>query len=75
MSPSRLIEKLLSKEANMELKETIDLMNSDDYKERFKAEYLQVKIRYEKLRKMLVKLDAGTLENALKHYFLSRSVI
>lgn len=31
----------------MELKETIDLMNSDDYKERFKAEYLQVKIRYE----------------------------
>ena len=46
----------------MELKETIDLMNSDNYKERLKAEYLQVKIRYEKLRKMLVKLDAGTLD-------------
>lgn len=29
----------------MELKDTIELMNSSDYKERFKAEYLQVKIR------------------------------
>ena len=46
----------------MELKETVELMKSSDYKERFKAEYLQVKIRYEKLRKMLVKLDAGTLD-------------
>lgn len=46
----------------MELKETIDLMNSEDYKDRFKAEYLQTKIRYEKLVKMLVKLDAGTLD-------------
>lgn len=50
----------------MELKETIDLMNSDNYKERLKAEYLQVKIRYEKLRKMLVKLDAGTLDSTPK---------
>ena len=46
----------------MELKETVDLMNSEDYKERFKAEYLQTKIRYEKLTKMLVKMDAGTLD-------------
>lgn len=45
-----------------ELKETIELMNSDDYKDRFKAEYLQTKIRYEKLHKMLVKKSAGTLE-------------
>ena len=45
----------------MELKDTIELMNSSDYKERFKAEYLQVKIRYDKLHKMLVKWDAGTL--------------
>lgn len=36
----------------MELKDTIELMNSSDYKERFKAEYLQVKIRYDKLHKM-----------------------
>lgn len=46
----------------MELKDTIDLMNSDDYKERFKAEYLQTKIRYDKLCDMLIKLDAGTLD-------------
>ena len=46
----------------MELKETIEMMNSTDYKERFKAEYLQTKIRYEKLHHMVVKYDAGTLE-------------
>lgn len=45
----------------MELKDTIELMNSNDYKERFKAEYLQTKIRYEKLHKMTVKYEAGTL--------------
>ena len=46
----------------MELKDTVELMNSSDYKDRFKAEYWQTKIRYEKLRKMLIKWDAGTLE-------------
>lgn len=45
----------------MELKDTIELMNSKDYKERFKAEYYQTKIRYEKLHKMLVKYEAKTL--------------
>lgn len=45
----------------MELKETIDMMNSANYKERFKAEYFQTKIRYEKLHRMLVKYDAGKL--------------
>lgn len=46
----------------MDIKDTVDLMNSEDYKERFKAEYLQTKIRYEKLNKILVKQAAGTLE-------------
>lgn len=46
----------------MELKETIDLMTSADYKDRFKAEYLQTKIRYEKLHNMIVKYEAGTLD-------------
>ena len=41
---------------------TVPLMLSDDYKERFKAEYYQTKIRYDKLHKMLVRYDAGTLE-------------
>jgi hypothetical protein len=45
----------------MDLKDTIEMMQSDDYKERFKAEYFQTKIRYEKLHKMIVKLEAGTL--------------
>ena len=36
----------------MELKDTIDLMISSDYKDRFKAEYYQVKIRVEKLDKL-----------------------
>ncbi len=45
----------------MELKDTVELMNSKDYKERFKAEYLQAKIRYDKLDAMTVKYEAGTL--------------
>lgn len=45
----------------MELKNTVEMMNSTDYKERFKAEYYQTKIRYEKLHKMVVKYEAGTL--------------
>lgn len=48
----------------MELKDTIELMTSDNYKERFKAEYLQLKIRVEGLRKMLIKWDAGKLDFA-----------
>lgn len=44
----------------MELKDTIELMNSEDYRERFKAEYYQTKIRYDKLHKMIVKMEAGT---------------
>lgn len=45
-----------------ELKDTIEMMTSADYKERFRAEYWQTKIRYNKLHKMLVKYEAGTLE-------------
>ena len=45
----------------MVLKDTVELMLSDDYKDRFKAEYFQTKIRYEKLHKMVVKYEAGVL--------------
>lgn len=41
---------------------TVSFMLSPDYKERFKAEYQQTKIRYDKLHAMLVKADAGKLE-------------
>ena len=42
---------------NMELKETIELMCSSNYKERFVAEYHQVKIRYEKLKNFCNKIE------------------
>lgn len=45
----------------MDLKDTINLMTSEDYKERFEAEYYQLKIREQKLHSMLVRYDAGTL--------------
>lgn len=45
----------------MELQHTAEMMNSTDYKERFKAEYYQTKIRYWKLHKMCIKYEAGTL--------------
>lgn len=46
----------------MELKDTVSLMESEDHKERFKAEYYQTKIRYDKLHKMIIKYEAGTLD-------------
>ena len=45
----------------MELKDTIELMNSTDYKERFRAEYHQTKIRYDMLDKMCCLYEAKKL--------------
>ena len=50
----------------MELKDTIELMTSANYKERFKAEYYQLKIRYERLVEMIDKYKEGTLDFTLK---------
>lgn len=44
------------------LDQTIDMMQSPNYKERFKAEYYQLAIRCKKLEAMLEKWDNGTLE-------------
>lgn len=44
------------------LYETISLMVSDDYKERFKAEYYQTKIRLKKLDDLIEKYNNGKLE-------------
>ena len=41
----------------MELKDTVEMMLSADYKERFKAEYWQLKIRHDKLKKMVDNWD------------------
>ena len=45
----------------MQLKDTIVMMTSADYKERFKAEYLQLEIRVNGLRNMVKKYKDGTL--------------
>lgn len=45
----------------MKLNETVEMMNSEDFKERFKAEYLQLKIRMDGLGTMLKKYKAGEL--------------
>ena len=45
----------------MDLLNTTDMMNSNDYKVRFIAEYWQTKIRHEKLRKMCASYEKGTL--------------
>ena len=42
------------------LEETAKMMLSEDYKERFKAEYYQLVNRYEALKSMVEKWDAGT---------------
>lgn len=46
----------------MKLSETVELMNSSDYKERFRAEFFQLDIRIRGLRGMLEKYRNGTLE-------------
>lgn len=46
----------------MDLSNTIAAMLSDNYKHRFWAEYAQTKIRYEKLHKMIVQIEAGTCD-------------
>lgn len=45
-----------------ELKDTVPMMISDDYKERFVAEYAQLKIRYKKLYAVLEKYAADKLD-------------
>ena len=42
-----------------DLEKTVPLMTSDDYRERFKAEYWQTKIRYERLKAFNNKIEAA----------------
>lgn len=51
----------LKKEFEKELKDTVELMNSEDYKERFIAEYWQTKLRYEKLKTFCNKIEVATM--------------
>lgn len=41
------------------MEDKINQNSNDDYKERFKAEYIQTKIRYERLKAFNIKLEAA----------------
>lgn len=45
----------------MEIKDTFAMMSSDNYQERYKGEYHELKIRADKLEAMLEKYKSGTL--------------
>ncbi len=53
--------KKINRLESVKLSDTIEMMNSADYKERFIAEYMQLKIRYNSLHKLIVQKEAGTL--------------
>ena len=46
----------------MQLKDTIEMMNSEDFKERFKAEYYQLSLRLYSLTSMLIKWENNMLD-------------
>lgn len=48
-----------------DLKDTITGMQSDDYKERFIAEYEQTKIRYEKLKTFCNKIEVAEMTGTI----------
>ena len=55
------------------LETTIPMMTSEDYRERFRAEFYQLHARYEALCEMLYKWDCGELNFEPKSdYFLLR---
>ena len=45
--------------ARLDLKDTVELMNSSDYRDRFVAEYIQLKIRWEKLKRFNTVIEAA----------------
>lgn len=60
-SPKKQFEEAYSKIGENPLYDTSLLMKSNDFRERFQAEYIQLKIRYNGLKAMLEKYKAGTL--------------
>ena len=46
----------------MQLKDTVEMMNSEDFKERFKAEYYQLSLRLYSLTCMLYKWKNNMLD-------------
>ena len=62
MEHSEILNELMGEYEITHLRDTVGLMESSDYKDRFKGEYWQTKIRYDKLHKMVVKYEANTLD-------------
>lgn len=60
-SPADVFETIYREYDESKLPATAESMMSTDYKERFKAEYKQLVIRFEGLKGMLTKWDKGTL--------------
>lgn len=52
----------------MDLKKTVSPMFSADFRERFKAEYLQTKDRFEKLRKLNLSIEAARLTDGCEKH-------
>ena len=46
----------------MELKDIVEMMNSEDFKERFKVEYYQLLLRLDDLKSMLIKWENNMLD-------------
>ena len=44
------------------INDSIPLMVSQNYKDRFIAEYMQTKFRYNKLHHLIVQMEAGTID-------------
>ncbi len=49
----------------LNLSDTVRLMNSSDYRDRFVAEYVQTKIRYERLKAFCNRIEAAKLDPEL----------
>ena len=52
----------------MDLRDTVAMMTSEDYKERFKAEYYQTKERYERLKAFNTKIEAARYTEFCKNH-------
>lgn len=65
ISRAMKLEKI-KRRKRMELESTIVWMTSPYYKERFKAEYFQLKIRFEKLQRMVSNWDNLKFEPTCK---------
>lgn len=61
-SPKEVFEEAYVVEDVSPLLATVFDMKSSDYKKRFEAEYRQLRIRYEGLKRMCEKWDAGELD-------------